>query len=126
MLNAISYALLVPLTTVFFSFPFMGDYRETLHPATFGGLAAVLAGFALWRYATIRDDAAAEAARAVTPPDAAAEPVPPSSSSFHERAVGMELARPLGRRLIKGMCSTGSSYEPPPPSLVRRSSDQRV
>lgn len=125
-LNAISYALLVPLTTVFFSFPFMGDYRETLHPATFGGLAAVLAGFALWRYATIRDDAAAEAARAISPPDAAAEPVPPSSSSFHERAVGMELARPLGRRLIKGICSTGSSYEPPPPSLVRRSGDQRV
>ena len=61
-LNSISYAMLVPLTTVFFSFPFLGPYREKLHAATFGGLAIVLIGFALWRYATLRDESAAAAA----------------------------------------------------------------
>ena len=48
-LNSISYAMLVPLTTVFFSFPFLGPYQERLHAATFGGLAIVLLGFAFWR-----------------------------------------------------------------------------
>lgn len=49
-LNSITYALLLPLTTVAFSFDFLGPFKETAHLSTFLGLGVVLFGFTLWRY----------------------------------------------------------------------------
>ena len=48
-LNSISYALLLPLTTLGFSLPVLGPYRESANAMTYAGLAVVLAGFVLWR-----------------------------------------------------------------------------
>jgi drug/metabolite transporter (DMT)-like permease len=50
-LKSVAYAILLPITTVTFSLPFMGSYRESLTPFTWIGLIAVLAGFGLFRCA---------------------------------------------------------------------------
>ena len=47
-LNAISYALILPLTTVSYSLPFLGAHREELRAPTLVGLLVVLAGFLLY------------------------------------------------------------------------------
>jgi drug/metabolite transporter (DMT)-like permease len=49
-LKSVAYAILLPITTVTFSLPFMGSYRESLTPFTWIGLVVVLAGFGLFRY----------------------------------------------------------------------------
>ena len=92
-LNSMAYALLVPLTTVFFSFGCMGQFRENLHAATFLGLAVVLVGFGVWRYSEIRAElAAAEGSAAAlreTLVADAADAVPAVQDSFQERIIGM-------------------------------------
>ena len=100
-LNSITYALLVPLTTVVFSLPLLGPYQESVHMATLVGLATVLVGFGLWRSAEGRVAASAAAAAAATP-TAGEERAPLSlvpsrenqavPSSFQERVVGLGLA----------------------------------
>lgn len=47
--NSISYALLLPLTTIAFSTPLLGRYREAPSAATYAGLGVTLLGFGLWR-----------------------------------------------------------------------------
>eukprot|EP00965_Chrysotila_dentata_P044999 1494767-Pleurochrysis_carterae.AAC.2 len=59
-LNSISYALLLPLTTIVFSLPLLGRYQETAHAATFLGLVIVMLGFGMWRYYQLLDEAAEE------------------------------------------------------------------
>ena len=49
-LNGMSYAILLPMTTVAFSLPVLGPYREELTPFTFGGLACVLVGFLIYQH----------------------------------------------------------------------------
>ncbi len=56
-LNSISYSLLLPLTTILFSVPLLGEYRESVFPSTYLGLLVVMAGFAMWRYYQLQHDA---------------------------------------------------------------------
>jgi hypothetical protein len=59
-LNSISYALLVPGTTFFFSIPLLGPFCESLHATTIFGLCTVIAGFFLYRLSTLRRSAVDE------------------------------------------------------------------
>lgn len=56
-LNSISYSLLLPLTTIAFSLPLLGAFRESVFPSTYVGLLTVMLGFALWRYYQAQHDA---------------------------------------------------------------------
>mmetsp|Transcript_15431 Transcript_15431/g.26891 ORF Transcript_15431/g.26891 Transcript_15431/m.26891 type:complete len:222 (-) Transcript_15431:340-1005(-) len=98
-LNSISYALLLPLTTVSFSFGFLGPFRETAHLSTFAGLAVVLIGFALWRYFEIVEEETAvptclgaESGDIAGAPKQALSARPPAATvpdSFQERVICM-------------------------------------
>ena len=44
------YSLLLPLTTIIFSMPLLGRYRESAYASTYYGLGVVMLGFAGWRY----------------------------------------------------------------------------
>jgi len=96
-LNSISFALLLPLTTVFFSFPCLGRYREHLYSATFVGLGVVLCGFVLWRVAHVASESidedyipsrqCSDDSKWHTPPTT--KVARPNAPSFQERVVGM-------------------------------------
>ena len=63
-LRAISYALILPLTSLSFALPFMGQFREVISPWTIGGLFVALLGFAIYqRYMFLVDDGATEGDR---------------------------------------------------------------
>jgi hypothetical protein len=47
-LNSISYAIILPITTLAFTVPMMGPYREHFNINTLDGLVVVLIGFAIW------------------------------------------------------------------------------
>lgn len=49
MIKSIAYALLLPATTVTFSLPIMGTYREHIRVWTWAGLVLVVVGFLLYR-----------------------------------------------------------------------------
>lgn len=53
--NAISYAIILPLTTLGFSVPLLGRYRESFQLVAIIGLGVVLFGFFLWKYESIWD-----------------------------------------------------------------------
>ena len=55
-LNSISYSLLLPLTTLLFSLPILGPFRESASPSTYLGLVVVMIGFSLWRYEQLRHE----------------------------------------------------------------------
>jgi hypothetical protein len=91
-LNSISFSLLLPITTILFSVPLLGEFRESIFPATYVGIVVLITGFAMWRYFQAQHDAllaelaARESAaakdltrtRAMEPP-----------ASFQERFVGI-------------------------------------
>ena len=63
-LRAISYALILPLTSLSFALPFMGQFREVISPWTIGGLFIALLGFAIYqRYMFLVDDGASDGGR---------------------------------------------------------------
>jgi len=97
-LNSISYSLLLPLTTLLFSVPLLGPYRESVFPSTWAGLVVVLLGFAMWRYYQLQH-----------------EQVVPSPPACEE--LSSSRRRPEGSVL-----STASSKEPsgPPASFQER------
>ena len=78
-LNSISYSLLLPLTTILFSLPILGPYRETAMPSTFAGLVVVMAGFALWRYCQLHHESQITAAVSDVVDGVVAEPEPPAT-----------------------------------------------
>lgn len=49
-MNAISYAIILPLTTMAFTSPLLGVYSEKYQETTIFGLFVVLLGFFLWKY----------------------------------------------------------------------------
>ncbi len=49
-MNAISYAIILPLTTLAFTSPMLGIYQEKYQESTLFGLVVVLLGFFLWKY----------------------------------------------------------------------------
>ena len=53
-LNAISYAIILPLTVISFTFPVLGAYQEQFSWDTLVGLAVVLFGFMIWRSSEVR------------------------------------------------------------------------
>lgn len=64
-LNAISYAIILPLTTLAFTLPFLGEYTEPFQAQTLCGLFVVLIGFGIWK----RDDLFNETTSFATIPD---------------------------------------------------------
>ena len=54
-LNSISFSMLLPLTTMSYSLPFLGKNREEIVPSTVAGLAVVLMGFLLYEIDEIRE-----------------------------------------------------------------------
>lgn len=52
-LNAISYAIILPLTTLAFSSHYLGKYTEPYQPNTLYGLVVVLIGFILWKFESV-------------------------------------------------------------------------
>eukprot|EP00605_Chrysophyceae_sp_TOSAG23-4_P000468 GSChrysophyteH1.ASY1.ANO1.526.1 assembled CDS len=54
-LNAISYAIILPLTVISFTLPVLGQYQEAFNWDTIAGLAVVLVGFFVWRSADLGD-----------------------------------------------------------------------
>jgi drug/metabolite transporter (DMT)-like permease len=54
-LNAISYAIILPLTVISFTLPILGAYQEEFNWDTIAGLVVVLLGFFIWRSADISD-----------------------------------------------------------------------
>ena len=57
MLNSISFSLLLPITTILFSVPLLGEFRESIFPATYVGILVVITGFTMWRYFQAQHDA---------------------------------------------------------------------
>ena len=57
MLNSISFSLLLPITTILFSVPLLGEFRESIFPATYVGIVVLITGFAMWRYFQAQHDA---------------------------------------------------------------------
>lgn len=55
-LNSISYAIILPLTTLMFSMPLLGIYQEPFQLNTIFGLIAVLLGFMIWKSEQILPD----------------------------------------------------------------------
>lgn len=55
-LNSISYAIILPLTTIAFSLPILGRFQETFGTSTLLGLLTVLTGFFLWKGESIFSD----------------------------------------------------------------------
>lgn len=63
--NSISYAIILPLTTLAFSLPFLGSYSEPFQMASLLGLVVVLSGFFMWKFNSFcRDDSIIAAATA--------------------------------------------------------------
>jgi len=60
-LNAISYAIILPLTVISFTFPMLGVYREEFNWDTLAGLAVVMCGFFIWRSSSIAESQKGEA-----------------------------------------------------------------
>jgi hypothetical protein len=56
-LNSISFSLLLPITTILFSVPLLGEFRESIFPATYVGIVVLITGFAMWRYFQAQHDA---------------------------------------------------------------------
>lgn len=52
-LNSISYAIVLPLTTLTFSIPLLGKFQEPFQATTLVGLVVVLVGFFLWKSETL-------------------------------------------------------------------------
>ena len=57
MLNSISFSLLLPITTILFSVPLLGEFRESIFPATYVGIVVLITGFTMWRYFQAQHDA---------------------------------------------------------------------
>jgi hypothetical protein len=55
-LNAISYSIILPLTVISFTLPFLGQYKEPFNWDTIMGLSVVLLGFTIWRKSSGVDD----------------------------------------------------------------------
>jgi hypothetical protein len=55
-LNAISYAIILPITTLAFALPMLGRYQESFDISTILGLVVVLLGFFLWKGESIVGD----------------------------------------------------------------------
>lgn len=117
-LNSITYSLLLPLTSVAFSLPLLGDFCESVKPSTYVGLAVVMLGFALWRWFQHRLDMqiALEAL-------AAQQPLPTADGGAAEPTLGGVDAN---RRLSSPPSSNGASpmlkstSSVPPPSFQER------
>ena len=103
-LNSLTYAVLLPVTTVTFSFKFLGPYRESLNYYTIAGLVLVLAGVSLYHYYSPE---LINARNAKTAPNEntsvlIASPRVGIPSSYQERIVGMRKAH----RENSSECST--------------------
>lgn len=72
-LSAIASAVLMPCSTLAFSAPFLGQFREPLRPETLLGLALVFAGFGLYEFEDLVKQ----------PPTAAYSPLAPSGADTH-------------------------------------------
>lgn len=88
-LNSTVFAVLLPVTTLVFSFKFLGEYREELSYFTAIGLAFVLAGVYLYQFysAKVDSNGGLEEMKLVLPKETEANDDIPST--FQERIVGM-------------------------------------
>merc|ERR1712166_63141 len=87
----ITYALLLPITTIMFSASFLGKYQESLSGFTFAGLAVVLAGFVIYqKYSySVADQLEQKDSFAASFASEASIKSASGQSSFQERVVGM-------------------------------------
>jgi len=75
-LNAISFAIILPLTVIAFSLPILGPYQEpSFSPFTLIGLGIVLVGFFVWRGDELVRDSS--------------EQLQPHVEAFHERTLNL-------------------------------------
>lgn len=89
-LTAILYSVLLPLSTLAFALPVLGEFREPIAPATVAGLVVVLVGFYLYEAADLAAPRPLPAAKPTSVQSETAALVPPSppgeeQPAFHER-----------------------------------------
>ena len=111
----ITYALLLPITTIIFSAPFLGEYQEHLSGFTFGGLGVVLVGFVVYQkyssaIAEDGDNIESQALASFTESfhsDISSRPTR-GQSSFQERVVGMGKAHRTRAGSLVGSAALGT------------------
>eukprot|EP00656_Telonema_subtile_P013710 TRINITY_DN16966_c0_g1_i2.p1 TRINITY_DN16966_c0_g1~~TRINITY_DN16966_c0_g1_i2.p1 ORF type:complete len:453 (-),score=89.59 TRINITY_DN16966_c0_g1_i2:3-1361(-) len=114
----ITYALLLPITTLMFSAHFLGQYQESLSGFTFAGLAVVLIGFVVYQrysYSVTDEEAAASVAGSFASEASVGSAQRSVQSSFQERVVGMGKAhrtRSHTRSMMRGDFDTGLKTDP--------------
>jgi len=94
----ITYALLLPVTTIMFSASFLGKYQESLSAWTFAGLGVVFIGFVIYQkysFTVAQEEEKLVASFVESFAEASAEGTPINTmqkkgqSSFQERVIGM-------------------------------------
>ena len=127
--NAISGSLLLPLTTIAFTMPWLGSFREEVHPQAIYGLLLILSGFFIYQYDG--SEAAQEEIKKINKKKWPNSPMlrriragtegadvdDDEINTFQERLVGIKIRHGLGKgkKEFQGCLGLGHHYLQPSP-----------